>query len=174
MLRGNDRWEWPDPSPDGRRLAGSRIVDGGSELVVVDLASGDEQVLDTVLERLAVRWSPDGAWIAWSSPPRPVDSKSSGVWVVRVADGERRRLAADGSWAAWDTDGRHLIFARYGNNSGLWRVSVDGGPAERLYEPDRRMWDYHIYGLDIARSSSAMIVRLESATATLYVLENHD
>jgi Tol biopolymer transport system component len=172
LVRARNRWEWPDVSPDGDRLAGSRIVEGRSELVVVDLATGGEQVLDTAAERLAVRWSPDGAWIAWSSPPRPVDSEACGVWAIRVADGERRRVAADGSWAAWAGD--DLIYARYGDNSGLWRVPVSGGSAERLYEPDRSMWNYFIYGLDIARGSSAMVVRLESAATALYVLEAPD
>jgi Tol biopolymer transport system component len=169
IVRGGARWEWPDVSPDGTRLAGSKIVDGRSELTIVDLATGDEQVLDTAPERLAVHWSPDGEWIAWSSPPRPVDSRSCGVWAARVGDGERRRLAADGSWPVWSGD--HVVFARYGDNRGLWRISLDGGPAERLYEPDRSMWKYDIYGLDIARASSTMIVRLESASSTLYVLE---
>jgi hypothetical protein len=30
MVRGNGRWEWPDVSPDVRRVAGSRVVDGRS------------------------------------------------------------------------------------------------------------------------------------------------
>jgi len=171
LVRGRDRWEWPDLSPDGRRLAGSRRVGGRSELVVVDLETGRERVLDTAAERVAVRWSPDGRWVAWSAQPRPVDSLSSGVWVVRVEDGTPRRLALDGAWVAWEPDGEGLVFARYEDNSGLWRVPLEGGPAVQLYEPDDDMWDYWVYGLDIARSASTLVVRLESAATALYVLE---
>jgi dipeptidyl aminopeptidase/acylaminoacyl peptidase len=171
LVRGEGSWEWPDLSADGRRLAGSRIVGGQSELVVVDLATGNEEVIDTAPERLAVRWSPDDRWIAWSAPPRPVDSRSCGVWAVRLEDGERRRLAADGSWAVWLPTGDRLVFARYGNNGGLWTVSLDGGPVERLYEPDRSMWNYFIFGLDIARRDSTTVVRLESAATSLYLLD---
>ena len=171
LVRGNHQWQWTELSADGRRLAGSRMVDGVSELVVVDLDSGMETLLDRAPERLSVRWSPDGRWLAWSSPPRPVDSESCGVWVLRLGDSERRRLASDGSWPAWEPDGEHLVFARYGDHSGLWRVARVGGPAEPLYQPGDAMWDYHIFGLDMARSSSSLVVRLEAWTTSLYVLE---
>jgi hypothetical protein len=139
--------------------------------VVVDLESGGESVLDLAAERLSVRWSPNGEWLAWSSTPRPVDPSSAGIWAIRVADGLRRALSPDGAWVAWEADGETLVFARYGEHSGVWRVPLAGGEPERIDDTDRGMWQYLIYGLDVARHSGSMVVRLETDSTMLYTLD---
>src|SRR5690606_11127519 len=56
--------QMPTPSPDGRRVA---WADGGGQLVIHDLATGAESVVPGVTNAIAPRWSPDGAWIAYTT-----------------------------------------------------------------------------------------------------------
>ncbi len=127
--------------------------------------------LDSAAEHCGVRWSPDGTQIAWSAPPRPVDSDSSGIWVIPAGGGKARRLAADGAWVAWHPDGFSLIFARYEEHRGLWRVPVTGGPPEQIQQLSTEIWEYDVQGIELARTVPTMVIRLQTATTSLYLLE---
>jgi len=172
LVRGTQRWKWPDLSPDGRWLSGSRCTDNGCELVVVELETGRERVLNVAAEQFSPRWSPNGRFIAWSSSPRPIDSHSAGIWVAEVEQAQPRRLAPDGAWITWEPDSKSIDYARYTDDSGLWRVTLDGGEAEPIQIPDDSLWDHDVGGLQIARESTTMVVRFETWTLGLYVLDD--
>jgi Tol biopolymer transport system component len=173
LVRGNAQWGWPDQSPvDGRLLATRCGSDDGCELVVLDPETGSERVLHTATELRSTRWSPDGEWVAWSGAYRPVDSASAGVWVAPATGGSVRRLASDGSWIVWEPGSRALVFARYEEHAGLWRVPLEGGDPTRLpVEWDEGMWDYFVAGLELAADGSTLVVRVETAITSLYMLE---
>jgi len=96
------------PSPDGKLLA---YVRGAGDLVIRDLASGDERVLLTGWSEPSIAWSPDARWIAYS---RVDDEYNPDVWIV-PADGSEpphniSKDPADDGGPAWSPDGKMLAF----------------------------------------------------------------
>lgn len=60
-------------------------------------------------------WSPDRmrlAWLQWHNPATDLD----GIWVLDLADGRQRRVAAwapgADSWPRWSSDGAWIAFVR--------------------------------------------------------------
>lgn len=112
----------PRLSPDGKQLA---FVRGLGDLIIRDLASGNERALLTGWARPQFRWSPDSRYIAYA---REDAEFNSDVWV----------MPADGSAAAvnisqhpdndtdpqWSADGQVLAFVsrRDGFDSDLYLV----------------------------------------------------
>jgi hypothetical protein len=117
-----------DPAPDGTWAAGVRGRYGATELVRVDLATGETRALDAARSR--------DPWVVWSHPRVSPDGRtiaallhSAGQWrVVLVSDrGEPREIATPGFPAgppAWSPDGSLLYAAT--EASGIWNlVSLD-------------------------------------------------
>jgi len=170
LTTGAAHWRWPAISPDGRRLAAAREGPQGQELVVRNLETEAERLLGSFPVIEAIRWSPDGQLIAWSGDKRPADAASSGIWVMSPDGDKPRRLAPDGAWPLWEPAGEGLIFARFLDHDGLWRVPLWGGAPERLrgaFEPDGLLLE----GLDIARSGGPVLFHVTSDRSGLYVLE---
>ena len=63
------RGEMPTPSPDGRSVAWGNDQ---LQLVIHDLETGTERVVPGTMDVYAPRWSPDGAWIAYTGFPGPL------------------------------------------------------------------------------------------------------
>lgn len=95
----------PTLAPDGRRVAYVSDRRGTPELWVGPIDGSDRDVVLSVSEDpvLAVRWSPDGEWLACSVATG--GGVRSEVWVLRPDGSDRRRLAGSpehaalGSWA---------------------------------------------------------------------------
>lgn len=69
-------------------------------------------------------WSPDGKFIAFAD---------DGIWTVRLSDGARRKIAADGGEPAWSPDGRKIAYRRVvRGNYDLWVMSRGGANKRRL------------------------------------------
>jgi hypothetical protein len=123
-----------DPAPDGRWAAGVRVRYGVSELVAVDLASGETRLI------------PGGAsgdpWRVWSHPRVSPDGHtiagllhSSGRWrlvTLPVGGGVLREIALPGSPAgapAWSADGSRIFAAA--DREGIWNIeAVDARGAD--------------------------------------------
>ncbi len=113
LTNHTDRDGSPTWSPDGSTIAFTSARDGGGQGGDVYLA----RVADGRVERLttgahatndALRWSPDGAYIAVQTTDRDYD-----IQLVRVADHERRTVAGspayDGQFS-WSPAGDQLAF----------------------------------------------------------------
>jgi hypothetical protein len=81
-------------SPDGQHLAALRSTDAGTELVVTDLATGDETLVATTLPRFgSVQWTDDGQQLFYASASAAAGETTLGRYDVPT-----------GSWQMVDLD----------------------------------------------------------------------
>ncbi|MEW6365808.1 MAG: winged helix-turn-helix domain-containing protein [Acidobacteriota bacterium] len=171
LTAGDRGWDWPDISPDGASLAAARHADSEWELAVIDLRSNQERVLAVSPRIEGVRWSPDGRRIAWSGAYRPEDTRSCGLWVVDAFGGSPRRLSPDGQFPVWEPSGESLLFARFLDMSGIWRVTLDGGQPVRVRPPEA---DFVVEDLDIARAGAPIALLVSHGVSSIYAVEGID
>ncbi len=107
-------------SPDGRRLAFNSNRNGGLDIFVMDLSTGDVRRVthDSGSEELN-GWSPDGTWIYFSSSAEDV-AGTHDVFRVRASGGTPMAVAAD----AYEGE----YFAAPGRN-GMLAISTRGDQA---------------------------------------------
>jgi Tol biopolymer transport system component len=106
-----DRWEaqYPAWSPDGRRIAFTRVVPPSTFDIYVMNADGTKlrQLTRSPAQENWPEWSPDSRRIVFSSD----DLAGGGGLVVMRADGsERRPLAAGAGEPSWSPGGRWIAF----------------------------------------------------------------
>jgi DNA-binding winged helix-turn-helix (wHTH) protein/Tol biopolymer transport system component len=171
VLKGEEHWDAPRPSPDGTQIAAVRNLAAESELIVHDLEGDSRRVIARSTVITAPRWSPDGRWLAWSGSWRPDDLASGGIWVSEAAGGTPRRLTVDGAWPQWETDGQHLLYARFLEHDGIWRVPLAGGAPRLVRRLENEMEGLYLEGLDIGSSGAPLLFFLSKTTGELYVLE---
>lgn len=133
----------PALSPDGQQIAFRSDRDGGG-LFITDLAGES-------MRRLTDRgwnpaWSPDGEWIAFATEDAFTPLARYGrseLWVVSVATGETRRLAAgDAVRPDWSPHGHRLAF--WSNDEGrrdIFTVGLEGDEPVPVTDDDATDWD---------------------------------
>jgi Tol biopolymer transport system component/DNA-binding winged helix-turn-helix (wHTH) protein len=171
VLKGTRRWDFPRASPDGTTIASVRRSTTGQELVLHDLRTGSNRSLASKGVILSPRWSPDGRFVAWSGGWRPDEVGSGGVWVCAAEGGSLRRLTRDGAWPLWEEDGGHLLYSRFLENKGIWRVPSGGGPSRLVRRLDGDMNDLYLQGLDSGRNGRPVLLLMYEYTGELYLLE---
>ena len=173
LTPGSDDFiDWPDLSHDGRYLIGAKDVDGEYELFVRDIDQKTERILARSSHINSARWSPDDRFITWSGERRPSDTKSCGIWIVSADGSEPRRLTTDGAYPAWDKDGESLVFVRYEENAGLWRISRNGGDPEQLQEPIESARSYKVDVFDMNDENSKILISVNKSRDSLYMIED--
>jgi serine/threonine protein kinase/Tol biopolymer transport system component len=121
-------------SPDGKRLAFSRLSGAVIDIWLLDLTPGGAATRFTFSSSEAVNpvWSPDGSRIVFSLSPagkpsnlyeKPVDGSKAEELLVKT-DEEKQP-------SSWSPDGRYLLYSSYSPSSAtgwdLWVLPLEGG-----------------------------------------------
>jgi Tol biopolymer transport system component len=138
---------FPAWSPDGKLLAFWSNRDGGGCYVMPTLAGSPRRIAEASLQDPnPPAWSADGNQLACVT----LDGTDVYATIHTLRGGSSRRVALPGpvksrrlfqivadpapDWGGtWSPDGRYIAFFSYrSGNRDLWRVAVNGGPAEQL------------------------------------------
>lgn len=161
---GAPRW-----SPDGTRLAFDARPDGHTDVHLLEIASGTVTRLTNLpSDEWAPTWAPDGQSLYFASDR----SGTWQIWNQPVSSGLARQVTTDGGmFAQVSLDGQTLYFAR-NDVPGIWKQSVSGGSATRLFDAlaplDWANWaaaDSAIYFIRRSKTAS-FIARYDLATGT--------
>ncbi|UCG85362.1 MAG: PD40 domain-containing protein [Gemmatimonadota bacterium] len=158
------------PSPDGMKVFYTRRASGGAHIMVMDLETGRETPLYTDGYEISPDLSPDGRHIAFVV----AQDDTHRVLVMRATGGEPQevhRYEAEGHASgnvAWSRDGKSVFYpVETEGGHQLWRVSVAGGPAQRLEVQTETLRNLRVHpdGRRIAFDSG-------SGGAEVWVMEN--
>lgn len=128
-------WEDRDPafSPDGQWLAFSSDRDGGWDLYLLNLRSGDiTRLTDTPGYEGRPTWSPDGRWLAYEA----YIGGDLDIWILPLDPTQSPIQLTNQSGAdispAWDPNGRRIAFiSDRDGNSDLFLADLDN-PGQRF------------------------------------------
>jgi Tol biopolymer transport system component len=146
----------PSLSPDGRRVAVSRTLEGNTDLWLLDGPRMSRVTFDAASDRIP-RWSPDGTRIVFGSSrsgPFEIYHKLAGGAGV-----EERLVPADqmAFAASWSPDGRFLLYVNTDTQTAtdLWVLAMTGDRPSSVFlktpfserwgtfSPDGRWVAYH-------------------------------
>jgi dipeptidyl aminopeptidase/acylaminoacyl peptidase len=135
ITRGHAAEIDPAWSPDGKRIAFARQMDGAFDLFAsAPDGSGLSRLTDTPgVDELGPAWAPDGERLAFARYQEGIEHGPGKLWLARP-DGTRARLMLGGgghdySAPSWSPDGRRLAFLLDGH---LAVVDVGRGALHRL------------------------------------------
>jgi len=121
---------YPELSPDGRRVALTRVVQGNMDIFLMDLLRGGgltRLTFDPASDTNSV-WSPDGMHVAFTSNRNGTFNMymkaSSGVGADELLfEGPNITVPQD-----WSKDGRFLLYYEVNSKTGrdLWAMRMDG------------------------------------------------
>ncbi len=132
----------PSLSPDGEQVAFSYAGD----IWTVSSEGGNacRLTVHPAYEH-SPKWSPDGAWIAFSANRHGADD----IYIIPSAGGQSKRLTwfdTDDKVCCWTPDSRRVIFTgcrddRYPDYNVVYSVSIDGGTPRVLMDTPARYVD---------------------------------
>ena len=126
-------------SPDEQHIA---FIRGKGQLVVTDLAGGDEIVLHDHFYPPTFSWSPDGRWIAFSSEDQHANSE---IYIIPAVGGEAYNVSRHPDFdeqPVWSPDGKRLIWTshRHDNDYDVWAVWLTAADHERTPAEWLKVW----------------------------------
>jgi Tol biopolymer transport system component len=162
---------WPLWSPDGSRIAFTRIPD--MYLKSARGAGSEELLLKPPAIASAFGWSFDGRYLLYGFT---IPKTGADIWVLPT-DGDRKpvifldssfnerlgQFSPDGRWVAYQSDesGRYEIYVRpFPGRGGQWQVSANGGAAPRWRRDGRELYyvapDGTLMGAPIAQRNATV------------------
>ncbi len=149
----------PELSPDGRRAAVFRLVEGNTDIWLVDETGPSRFTFDAAVDRYPI-WSPDGNWIVFDS--NRTGRRNLYRKATTGASEEELLLAStqDNAATEWSPDGRFLLFRRTDPTTGtdIWKLPLLGGgkPEAFIQSPaDERTASFSPDGRWVAYQSNA-------------------
>jgi Tol biopolymer transport system component/tRNA A-37 threonylcarbamoyl transferase component Bud32 len=129
-----DNGSEPAVSPDGTRIAFSRLVrEGAARIAVASLGDPRRALILTdeasgTWDHEYPCWSPDGGRICYQD--------QNDLWIVPAGGGKARHLTADDAMdrhPVWSPSGRYIYFDSFRDGTwALWRIFASGGAPERV------------------------------------------
>jgi Tol biopolymer transport system component len=136
-----EQWPFPELSPDGRTVAISAKENDVDDVWMHDAGRGTRTRLSATNVPYSVEaWSPDGRSVLYNEGAgAPLKMK------IKAADGSGEAKPLQAGWAAsYSADGRHLLFADYGQDSSwdCWYLETrgEGKPAALAQGPGIQLW----------------------------------
>ena len=133
---GTPRW-----SPDGRWIVSDLSLEAGVTHVHVLSAEGGapRQLTSGPFREVRPSWSRDSRWIYFGSN-RGGDWQ---VWKVPFEGGEPLPVTRSGGREAMESpDGKFIYYAKQPPIRGIWRVGVNGGEEEQVFDQGRQaQWE---------------------------------
>jgi eukaryotic-like serine/threonine-protein kinase len=122
-------------SPDARKIAFVRPIDGIPQIWVKNLNSGDPTQItfgETAADR--PRWSPRNDQIvftlgSWGRQEAPATLRHESIWSVTPLGGTPRKIIDSGSNPNWSGDGSQLVFER---SLDIWTARADGSQQRKV------------------------------------------
>jgi serine/threonine-protein kinase len=114
-------------SPNGKKLAFITSQGNAGNIYLRNLDDFEARPVTGVSDARSLFFSPDGKWVGFTS---------GGKMMKVSVDGGAPVPICETNWGGgtWGADG-NIVFTQ-GTNTGLWRVSADGGRPEKITEPD--------------------------------------
>ena len=126
-------------SPDGHQMAGtSTSADGKFVLVILNLDTRQDTIIPGSVGLFEPRWSPDGRYIAaadFNNLQLKLFDLKTGKWLILTQPG-----IAD--CPEWSGDSEFIYFRRVSGDTGLFRIRISGGRAEKIVD----LKDWHDAG----------------------------
>ena len=126
-------------SPDGHQMAGtSTNADGKFVLVILNLDTRLDTIIPGSVGLFEPRWSPDGRYLAaadFDKQQLKVFDLKTGKWLELTQPG-----IAD--CPEWSGDSEFIYFRRVSGDTGLFRIRISGGRAEKIVD----LKDWHDAG----------------------------
>ena len=136
-------------SPDGTRIAFLRLVENGSLIATMDLATGSVVELESTRttdepSNGAPRWSPDGGRLIFDrQATAPLGGRETNLFVVNADGSDLRRLTPNELFAIdpdWSPDGSSIVFLSSVPSNGeeepfandIYTIGSDGTGVRRL------------------------------------------
>lgn len=140
------------PHPGKELLAVvQKSSDGGERIVIRDLRTQTDRIVQPGSEYEHLRWSPDGRALVWNRPGESRDAphESGGIWLLEISRSEPRLIVKEGYCPVFSRDGTAIYFTIRNSGQGLWRYDL-----RRQKEQLVRNWG-RVFGYDIAASRVA-------------------
>jgi len=133
---GHRKMGSPAWSPDGRFIAFDARVEAKADIYVIGADGGQPRRLtnDPGVDEMPI-WSHDGRWVYFASD-RSGDLE---LWKMHPEGGEAVRVTTNGGSPALESrDGRYVYYQKGIATPGLWRMPVEGGIEELVFDRLRR------------------------------------
>ncbi len=118
-------------SPDGRQMAGtSTSADGKFVLVILNLDTRQDTIIPGSVGLFEPRWSPDGRYLAAAG----FDTLQLKVFDLKTGKWSELTQQGIADCPEWSADSEFIYFRRVSGDTGLFRIRISGGRAEKIVD----------------------------------------